>query len=232
MTPNNNKKSVRINVKMRDMNIATRREADELISSGKVFVNGKKATLGMQVLPEDKIEIKGKGKEYRYFLYNKPTGIVTTGPQKDEIDIIHSATFPIKVFPIGRLDKDSSGLIIMTNDGRITDKLLSPDQEHEKEYTVTVNKILPKSFKAKMEAGVLVPETDGGKAGYKTKPCTVRLTGDKTFSIILTEGKHRQIRRMCEALGFTVLRLERIRIGKHTIDKLKPGEWREVKNAL
>jgi 23S rRNA pseudouridine2604 synthase len=230
MTQNNNKKTIRINVKMRDMNIATRREADELISAGKVFVNGEKATLGMQVLPEDKIEIRGKGKEYRYFLYNKPIGIVTTGPQKDEVDIIHSATFPIKVFPIGRLDKDSSGLLIMTNDGRITDKLLSPQKEHEKEYLVGVNKTLPKSFKTKMEEGVTVAETDSGKAGYKTKPCTVRLVSDKTFSIILTEGKNRQIRRMCEALGFTVMKLERIRIGKHTIDKLKPGEWRETKS--
>lgn len=215
---------------MRDMNIATRREADELISAGKVFINGEKATLGMQVVPEDKIEIRGKGKEYHYFLYNKPIGIVTTGPQKDEVDIIHSATFPIKVFPIGRLDKDSSGLIIMTNDGRITDNLLSPDKNHEKEYLVGVNKTLPKSFKTKMEAGVLVPETDSGKIGYTTRVCTVRLVDDKVFSIILTEGKNRQIRRMCEALGFTVMKLERIRIGKHTIDKLKPGEWREVKS--
>ena len=218
----------RINVALRNTGKATRREADELISAGKVYVNGVKATLGMQVSPTDQIEIRGKTKEYRYFLYNKPIGIVTTQPQGDEKDIVSTSKFPIKVFPIGRLDKESSGLLIMTNDGRITDDLLSPDKDHEKEYIVNVDKMVTRIFKEKMEKGVLIGG-DQKLDQYKPKPCNVQLIGDKSFSIILTEGKNRQIRRMTEALGFKVMKLERTRIGKFMIGKLKPGEWREVK---
>ncbi len=222
------KKTERINVFLRNTGKVTRREADELIEAGKVLVNGIKATLGMRVTDLDKVEIIGKNKTHRYFVYNKPTGIVTTQPQAGEKDIVSTAKFPIKVFPIGRLDKDSSGLLIMTNDGRITDELLSPTSNHEKEYIVGVDKMLTRIFKEKMEKGVTI----GGDLKmdeYKTKPCKVNLAGDKTFSIILTEGKNRQIRRMCEALGYKVLKLERIRIGKFNIGKLKPNEWREVK---
>jgi 23S rRNA pseudouridine2604 synthase len=218
----------RINVALRNTGKATRREADELIEGGKVYVNGIKATLGMRVAPTDKIEIRGKGKDYRYFIYNKPVGIVTTQPQGDEKDIVSTAKFPTKVFPIGRLDKDSSGLLIMTNDGRITEDLLSPESDHEKEYIVTTDKMLTRIFKDKMEKGVLIGG-DQKMDQYKTKPCKVNLIGDKSFSIILTEGKNRQIRRMTEALGFKVMKLERIRIGKFMIGKLKPNEWREVK---
>ena len=218
----------RINVALRNTGKATRREADELISAGKVYVNGVKATLGMQVSPTDQIEIRGKTKEYRYFLYNKPIGIVTTQPQGDEKDIVSTSKFPIKVFPIGRLDKESSGLLIMTNDGRIIDDFLSPDKDHEKEYIVNVDKMVTRIFKEKMEKGVLIGG-DQKLDQYKTKPCKVQLIGDKSFSIILTEGKNRQIRRMTEALGFKVMKLERTRIGKFMIGKLKPGEWREVK---
>ncbi len=218
----------RINVALRNTGKATRRESDELIEGGKVYVNGVKATLGMRVLPTDKIEIRGKGKDYRYFIYNKPAGIVTTQPHDDEKDIVGTAKLPTKVFPIGRLDKESTGLIIMTNDGRITDDLLSPDKDHEKEYIVSVDKMVTRIFKEKMEKGVLIGG-DQKMDQYKTRPCTVKLIGDKSFSIILTEGKNRQIRRMTEALGFTVMKLERTRIGKFMIGKLKPGEWREVK---
>ncbi len=218
----------RINVYLRNTGKVTRREADELIEAGKVSVNGIKATLGMRIGGTDKVEIKGKGKDYRYFIYNKPTGIVTTQPQAGEKDISTTAKFPIKVFPIGRLDKDSSGLIIMTNDGRITDELLSPNRDHEKEYVVTVDKMLTRTFKEKMENGVVIGG-DLKMEKYKTKTCKVNLMGDKTFSIVLTEGKNRQIRRMCEANSCKVLKLERIRIGKFMIGKLKPNEWREVK---
>ncbi|MBP7831591.1 MAG: rRNA pseudouridine synthase [Candidatus Pacebacteria bacterium] len=218
----------RINVALRNTGKATRREADELIEGGKVYVNGVKATLGMRVLPTDKIELRGKGKDYRYFLYNKPAGIVTTQPQPGEKDIVSTSKFPTKVFPIGRLDKESTGLLILTNDGRITDDMLSPEKDHEKEYIVSVDKMVTRIFKEKMEKGVLI----GGDLKmdqYKTRPCKVNLIGEKSFSIILTEGKNRQIRRMTEALGFKVMKLERIRIGKFMIGKLKPGEWREVK---
>ncbi len=218
----------RINVHLRNTGKATRREADELIAAGKVFVNGVKAVVGMRVAPTDKVEIRGKSKAHRYFIYNKPTGIVTTQPQAGEKDIVSSAKFPTKVFPIGRLDKDSSGLIIMTNDGRITEDLLSPDRDHEKEYVVGIDKKVSADFKNKMENGVVIGG-DLKMEKYKTKPCKVTITGDKTFSIILTEGKNRQIRRMCEALGYKVFTLMRVRIGKFMLGKLKPGEWREVK---
>lgn len=220
---------MRINVALRDKKLASRREADALITEGKVFVNGKRAVIGMDVTETDTIEIRGKKKENRYFVYNKPVGVVTVVPQKGEKDISMTAKFPIKVFPIGRLDKESSGLIIMTNDGQITEEFLSPEREHEKEYKVSVDKSVGVTFKKKMEAGVSVPKTAQGKEGFDTKPCKVNLTGDTTFNITLTEGKNRQIRRMCETLGYTVTKLERVRIGKFAIGKLKPNEWKEVK---
>ncbi len=243
-TENNNKEQrdarigVRINKFISQKGLATRREADTLIISGKVFVNGTVASLGMDVNESDKIEIRDNKKEYRYFLYNKPKGVVTVGAQKGEVDILHKTKFPfdkaqgkpVNVFPIGRLDKDSSGLIIMTNDGRVTKEILTPEQEHEKEYLVSVDKMLPKSFKNIMESGVKVPKTNQGKEGYTTKPSKVKITGDKTFTIVITEGKNRQIRRMCETLGYAVTSLERIRIGKFMLGKLKPGEWREIKS--
>ena len=229
----------RINVALRNTGKATRREADELIALGKVFVNGEKATVGMRVSPTDKIEIRGKSKTYRYFVYNKPAGIVTTQPQAGEKDIVSSTKFPKveggKLFPIGRLDKDSTGLIIMTNDGRITDDFLSPDKQHEKEYVVTINKRVTNSFKNAMENGVTIGDSPRDKNSnkkiekYTTKPSKVVILGDQTFSIILTEGKNRQIRRMCEALGTHVTKLERVRIGKYMLGKMKPGEWREIK---
>lgn len=219
---------MRLNKYLAQKNIASRREADDLIESGKVFVNGKKAVLGLQVEETDKVEVRGKGKDYRYFLYNKPVGIVTAAPQNGETGIEQVAKFPIKVFPVGRLDKDSSGLLIMTNDGRLTKKILDPENEHEKEYLVRVIPSFRKDFKSKMEHGVLVDKTQH-KKGYTTKPCKVKLIDSQEFSIILTEGKNRQIRRMCDALGHTVTSLTRLRIGKLSLGKLKPGEWREVK---
>ncbi len=222
----------RINVALRNKGKATRREADELVAAGKVFVNGVKATLGMQVADTDTIEIRGKGKTYRYFLYNKPAGIVTTQPQPGEKDIVTTAKFPKvdggKLFPIGRLDKESTGLIIMTNDGRITDDLLAPEKSHEKEYAVTIDKRISNSFKTAMEKGVKIGGDDKMDV-YTTKPCRITITSDNTFTIVLTEGKNRQIRRMTESLGAKVTKLERIRIGKFMLGKMKPGEWREVK---
>ncbi len=223
------KSGVRVNKYLADKGLATRREADVLVTEGKVFVNGKKAVLGQKVTEKDKVEIRGKQKDARYFLYNKPRGIVTTNPETGEKDILRTSKFPVKVFPIGRLDKESTGLIIMTNDGRITKELLSPEFEHEKEYAVSVDKLLRKDFRDKIEHGVKVPETSQGKEGFISKPCKVKISGDKSFTIILTEGKNRQIRRMCEALGYKVTSLQRNRIGKFMLGHLKPGEWREIK---
>ena len=210
-----NKKSdtkvgVRINKYLALKKISTRRGADELVKEKKVFINGKLAILGSKVNEQDKIEVKGaKLKEYLYFAYNKPIGIETSSPRED-------------LFPLGRLDKNSHGLLILTNDGRITDQLLNPKYFHEKEYIVrTLNK-LRSSFKQKMEAGVNIE-------GYMTKKCKVQILNDFTFRITLTEGKKHQIRRMCSALFQEVADLKRERIMNIKLGNLKSNAFREIK---
>lgn len=211
---------MRINKYLAHKNLSTRREADELIKAGKVLINGAVAKLGDKVNEHDKVETRFRAKTYRYFAYNKPRGVITHSAQDGEKEI--ADVFPIKsVFPLGRLDKDSSGLIILTDDGRITDKLLNPEYEHDKEYTVTVKEPLKSNFKKLMEGGVTIE-------GYKTKKCTVHIQGEKKFSIILTEGKKHQIRRMCAALGYVVNTLERTRVMNISLDGLKSGAHRPI----
>lgn len=205
---------MRINKYLADKKISTRRGADELIKNRKVFINGKLAVLGSQVSEADKVEVRGiKKKEYKYFAYDKPVGIETASPKKD-------------LFPIGRLDKNSHGLLILTDDGRITDALLNPKYFHEKEYVVKTSNKLRSSFKQKMEAGVNIE----GKEDYLlTQPCKVKIIDDFTFKIILTEGKKHQIRRMCSALFQEVADLKRERIMNIKLGNLKPGAVREIK---
>ena len=212
---------MRINKYLAHQGIATRRAADELITRGKVLINGRVAKLGEKVQKGDKVELRGKttAKKLLYYAYNKPVGVVTHSPQLSEKDIKQSV--PLDVFPVGRLDKNSSGLLILTNDGRVTDRLLNPDYEHDKEYRVRVQEPLRESFKKKMEAGVNIE-------GYVTRPCTVRKSGDKSFTITLTEGKKHQIRRMVSALYNTVVELERTRILNIRLDKLATGTWRAI----
>jgi 23S rRNA pseudouridine2604 synthase len=201
---------VRINKYLALKKISTRRGADELVQEEKVFINGKLAVLGSKVNEGDKVEVKGaKTKEYVYFTYNKPIGVETTSPKEG-------------LFPLGRLDKASHGLLILTNDGRITDQLLSPKYFHEKEYVVKTSNKLRGSFKNKMEAGVNIE-------GYKTKPCKVKILNDFTFRVILTEGKKHQIRRMCSALFQEVADLKRERIMNINLGNLKPKALREIK---
>jgi len=206
----NTKIGVRINKYLALKKIATRRGADELVKQKKVFINGKLAVLGSQVNEKDVVEVKGaEKKEYKYFAYNKPIGIETDSPRED-------------LFPLGRLDKASHGLLILTNDGRITDQLLNPKYFHEKEYVVkTLNK-LRSSFKQKMEAGVNIE-------GYKTKPCKVKILNEFSFKVTLTEGKKHQIRRMCSALFQEVADLKRERIMNIKLGNLKAGALREIK---
>src|SRR3989338_5899211 len=194
---------MRINKYLALKKISTRRGADELVEQKKVFINGKLAVLGSKVNEKDIIEVKGaKQKEYLYFAYNKPIGIETSSPKNN---------LQQNLFPLGRLDKASHGLLILTNDGRITDQLLNPKYFHEKEYVVkTLNK-LRSSFKTKMEAGVNI-EGLPAVAGYITKPCKVKIINENTFRIILTEGKKHQIRRMCSALFQEIADLKRERI--------------------
>src|SRR3989344_9257034 len=185
---------MRINKYLARKKYCTRREADTLIEKGLVMLNGKHAVLGDKVQEKDVVEVKFRQKKYHYYAYNKPRGIITHSPQGDEVDI--ASSIPLKgVFPIGRLDKDSEGLLILTDDGRITDKLLNPDEAHEKEYLVATKEELAENFKKKMESGVDIE-------GYMTKPAIVRVLGTNKFSIALTEGKKHQIRRMCAALGY------------------------------
>ncbi len=201
---------------------ATRRGADELIEKGQVFLNGKRAVLGDKVKENDVVEVKFRGKmpDYVYLAYNKPRGIVTHSAQKGEKDIAHVSLLK-GVFPVGRLDKDSHGLIILTNDGRVTDRLLSPRFEHDKEYLVTTKQPLRSSFKQKMEAGVQIE--DG-----KTKPCKVEIIDENTFRIVLTEGKKHQIRRMCVALFQDVDNLMRIRVMNIELGDLAEGAYRKI----
>lgn len=211
---------MRINKHLAHKNLCTRREADELISAGKVLINGVPAKLGDKVNEKDEVKVLFRPKKYRYFAYHKPRGVITHSPQGDEVDI--KQVSPIEgVFPIGRLDKDSSGLIILTDDGRITDKLLNPEYVHEKEYIVSTKEELKETFKSKMEKGVDIE-------GYMTKPATVEILGARTFSVILTEGKKHQIRRMCAALGYVVNTLERRRIMNIQLSGLASGESRPI----
>src|SRR3989344_3886395 len=202
---------MRINKYLALKKISTRRGADELVKEKKVFINGKLAVLGSKVKETDKIEVKEvKQKEYKYFAYNKPIGIETDSPRED-------------LFPLGRLDKASHGLMILTNDGRITYQLLNPKYFHEKEYVVKTSKKLRSNFKQKMEAGVNIE-------GYVTKKCKVKIINDFTFRIILTEGKKHQIRRMCSRLFQEVADLKRERIMNIKLGNLKSNAFREIKD--
>jgi len=201
---------MRINKYLALKKISTRRGADELVENKKVFINGKLALLGSKVNETDVVEVKGaKAKEYKYFAYNKPIDVETNSPRED-------------LFPLGRLDKNSHGLLILTNDGRITDQLLNPKYFHEKEYVVRTSNKLRSSFKNKMEAGVNIE-------GYQTKPCKVKVLNENTFRVILTEGKKHQIRRMCSNLFQEIADLKRERIMNIKLDNLKSNGLREIK---
>jgi len=198
-----------------------------LIEKGRVMINGRKAVLGDKVEASDDVVVKttaGGPKRYRYIAYNKPKGVVTHSAQGEDSDIedeIRDLPELKGTYPVGRLDKDSYGLVILTDDGRITDRLLNPDREHEKEYTVKVATKLRSNFKERMEAGVNIE-------GYQTKPTKVRINGDFSFSVMLTEGKKHQIRRMVAALFNEVRDLKRVRVLNVHLGKLSPGEFRAI----
>lgn len=213
---------MRINKYLAWKQYSTRRGADELIETRQVFINGRAAVLGDKVMSDDEVEVRRKGKQVElvYYAYHKPRGVITHSPEYGEKEI--KDLVPIKgVFPIGRLDKDSSGLIILTNDGRITERLLHPRFDHEKEYLVTTKETLRSSFKAKMEAGVRIERET-------TKPCKVTIIDDRTFKITITEGKKHQIRRMCVALFQEVNTLKRIRVMNVELGKLPEGDWMKL----
>lgn len=214
---------IRINKYLAKKKIASRREADQMIIDGVVTINRKRAKLGDQVKEDDVVEVHGARKAYIYIAYYKPVGIVTHSPQYDEQDI-QQALGRSDIFPIGRLDKLSEGLIILTDDGRITNAILDSKNKLEKEYRVNVDKPLKKNIERKIAEGIIIE-------GYKTKPAKAKVLGETLISIILTEGKRHQIRRMLAALGYSVKSLKRVRIGTLKLKNLKPGETRELKDT-
>lgn len=225
---NSEKYPTRINKYLAHEAICSRREADRLLEAGKILINGKKAKLGDMVNENDKVEVVGDQKrknELVYLAYYKPRGIITHSPQGDEKSIEDILKFKTKIFPVGRLDKDSEGLIMLTNDGRVTGRLLEPERNHDKEYVVTVDKEVEQKFIDKMTRGVVLDD------GYKTLPCEARKIRTNAFAIILNEGKKRQIRRMCNALGYGVTSLKRVRILNVKLAGLKPGQHRTLKGG-
>ncbi len=235
--PAQNPFPMRINKYLSHVHKITRKTGDELIEKKQVKINGKVAVLGDKVIETDVVELAQKEltsmqKDHAYFAYNKPVGLVTHSPERDEVDIkqalMKGSSLPPHIakslFPIGRLDKKSTGLIILTNDGRITDRLLNPEYIHDKEYIVTTVQPLPNFFKKVMEGGMQIGD-------YKTKPCVIKLMGPKIFSIVLTEGKRHQIRRMCEALRVDVKDLKRTRVMNIHLGKLAPGALRKIEGV-
>jgi 23S rRNA pseudouridine2604 synthase len=217
---------MRINKYLADQKIASRREADALITSKKVLVNGKPAVLGQQINEGDEIKLVEKLKKHTYLAYYKGRGVISHSPAEDEIDIVTRLKKDYgltNLSPIGRLDKASEGLIIITNDGRLTGPLLDPESQHEKEYDVTVDKNITPSFAKIMTLGVNIE-------GYQTKPTQIKTNpnNDKRFRLTLTEGKKHQIRRMCAALGYQVQNLKRVRIMNIELDTLKPNQYRKI----
>jgi len=214
---------MRINKYLAAEGITTRRGADELIAAGRVRVNGEPAVVGQKIHENDVVDITGALPEHAYYAFYKPAGVITHSPTANEIDIraLLEKYHITHAFPIGRLDKASEGLMLITTDGRITERLLSPEAEHEKEYEVTVDKKITPPFLAQMAGGVTIE-------GYTTKPAKLRKIDPHTFTITLTEGKKHQIRRMCAALGYQVSRIKRIRIMHITLGALKPGMIRKL----
>lgn len=217
---------VRINKYLADHKICTRKKADDLIARGLVKISGKIAKLGQKVYEADRVEVaKDRVQDnYKYFLFNKPVGIVTHSAQEEGQKSINDI-LPKEhqdLFPVGRLDMDSKGLILMTNDGRVTDRLLNPKYEHEKEYLVGVNKLIKTDLLRRIRKGIYIGEN------YKTKPAKAILAGEKTLKIILIEGKNHQIRRMVTACGYEVKGLIRTRIMNLRLAGLKVGELKEL----
>ena len=220
---------MRLNKFISSTGICSRREADELIKQNKVRVNGEIATLGYIVDKKDKVEVNGKllkqKKNDVYIVLNKPVGITCTTERHIEGNIIDFVNYPERIFPIGRLDKDSEGLILLTNDGDIVNEILREENNHDKEYIVTVNKKITPSFINGMSKGVKI--YNPVKNQYTiTKKCKVIKINDKTFRMILSQGLNRQIRRMCQKLGYRVVKLQRIRIMNITLKGLPLGKWR------
>lgn len=217
--------TIRLNKYISESGFCSRREADKFIEAGMVTIDNIKATMGTKVSKGQVVRVNGKliSKEEQlvYIALNKPVGITCTTEHKVKGNIVDFVKHEKRIFPIGRLDKDSQGLILLTNDGDIVNKILRAGNNHEKEYIVTVNKPITEDFIKRMGNGVKI-------LGEVTKKCYVKKESPNVFRIILTQGLNRQIRRMCEALGYEVVKLKRIRIMNINLDSLKIGQWRDL----
>lgn len=225
--------SIRLNKYLSEQGVCSRREADRLIEAGQVTIDGRTALMGEKITGQEHILCQGKpvgksagGKKIKPVLLvvNKPRGVVCTTSDKDRApNIIEILKYPGRIYPVGRLDKDSEGLLLMTNQGDLANQIMHAGNLHEKEYEVTVDQPFNAAFVKRMEEGVELKELK-----VTTRPCVVTPTGKKTFHITLTQGLNRQIRRMCEELGYHVVSLKRIRIMNIHLDKLKTGDCRKV----
>ena len=219
-------KAKRLNKYLSEIGYCSRRAADKLIEQGRIVVNGTPVPMGLKVTPNDQIEIDGEVIDHQedppvYLAFHKPVGIVcTTDTRVEKDNIIDYINYPSRIFPIGRLDKPSEGLIFLTNDGDIVNKILRARNHHEKEYVVTVNKPVTSEFVEKMASGIPI-------LGMITRPCVVKQTHKKAFKIVLTQGLNRQIRRMCEYLDYRVVTLKRTRIMNVHLD-VPEGQWRHL----
>ncbi len=222
--------STRLNKFISESGVCSRREADKYIEMGQVLINGRKAKIGDQVTRRDKVIVNGRlieakqEADFIFLAFNKPVGIVSTTEIGVKDSIIDFIGFPERIFPIGRLDKDSQGLIFLTNNGDIVNKILRAGNHHEKEYLVTVDKPITDDFIHRMGSGVPI-------LGEMTKKCFVTKESEFVFRIILIQGLNRQIRRMCEHFGYDVVKLERIRIMNITLKGLATGDWRILEEA-
>ncbi|WP_455715129.1 23S rRNA pseudouridine(2604) synthase RluF [Anaerosporobacter sp.] len=216
---------IRVNKYLSDCGICSRRQADRYVEEGRIQVNGQVAVMGTKIFEGDVVKFNNKviSKENEMILLamNKPRGITCTAQKEDPDNIVDFLNYPKRVYPIGRLDKDSEGLILLTNDGSIVNKILKASNFHEKEYVVTVNKPITLQFLEGMREGVPILDT-------VTRRCEVTQVNKFTFSIILTQGLNRQIRRMCEYFGFRVVTLQRVRVMNIKLGKLKVGTWRKI----
>ena len=219
---------IRLNKYIADSGVCSRREADRLITEGKVTIDGKIGVLGDQVLEGMRVCVAGRmvtpKTDFAYIALNKPVGIVCTADPREPYNVVDYIGHPKRIFPIGRLDKDSSGLLLLTSDGSVVNKVLRAAGGHEKEYIVTVDKPITPQFLAAMRKGVPILDT-------VTMPCVCERIAPRTFRIILVQGLNRQIRRMCEYLGYRVLELTRIRIMHITLGNLETGHWRNLTQA-
>lgn len=224
---------MRLNKFLSSIGFCSRRQADKYIESGKIYIDDSVAGLGTELYDKQKVYFEKtyigqiddlKLKQRIVLAVNKPRGIVCTSSDKDRAEnIVDFINYPLRIYPVGRLDKDSEGLLLMTNDGSLVNTLMKAKNHHEKEYIVEVNKNIDEAFLQAMSGGVYIKELK-----VKTRKCYIEKISEKSFKIILTQGLNRQIRRMCESLGFKVLSLRRIRIVNITLGKLKTGEYRKL----